>query len=565
MTRVPDRLTTTGARRNALIDIIQESGISEDKSVYVSLAAIHGFYLTGYRALADDLIGKFKWIARAISMYFDPVRVITAYEEREEEPGTELEKKHHNMFLALHPDLPNLVKFVSGSPEHIDCLAAVIDHHVCEAKNSDTSTLRHLISKIIPENTQRDVVSPPIASDAKGERGFNHQMTGALLCPLQQRTEYDQDPITFNNKVNAGEILITHSHYPSGFYPPRTIYNANDIEVDLFRGYAFIRALRAIFAGKQAILTGKRTASKASQAEMHGFTRVTPESVAYTGVHLVFALSNIENWSLAHLTSFNFHTFWHNIVRMFTDPEDEWSTETLDFLTKQLPPLRKKQMKKRRRGVQDEAEVEEEDDETTRSLQNRAAKRARAQNTSENNQVEQPEADDIPLRAAEHQQSMADDPQSEDEEPTYQPQRVRSRPHLRMFRSPSASPERGPPPSSSPARSSRHATPDPYYGLMGPPPVPRFRHSTTLDDLTNQLESSQSQNSQLGRLRRSPTLEPESGPSQPPQSSRRSTLRARTNTSSTAGTLRNGANAESQIEGGRGNASKSKGKGRAAK
>ncbi|KAF9033837.1 hypothetical protein BJ165DRAFT_1514308 [Panaeolus papilionaceus] len=474
-------------------------------------------------------------------MYFDTSRVLTAYEERDEKPGTDAEKKQYNQFIALHPSIPDFIKFIVADEDLIDDLGKVIDHHISEAKNSDTNTLRHLITKILPENPNRDVIDPPLTGKSKSERGFNHKMTGALLCPLSLRAEYDRDPGDFNDKVNAGEITIKLDDYPSGFYPPKTQYDHDFIEEKLFQGYPFIRALRAIFSGEESALDGKRSAAKASQAEMHGLARVTPEAVAYTGVHLVFALTDIENWAVAHHSSLNFAKFHADMVRIFADPEDEWGTETLDYLTSKLPKLRKKQAK-RKRPVDDEDSDGEKESATTRSLKNRQARRAQraaAERQDHPERVAEPHPPAAPVAPAPAAPLPApprtpcpNNNEDNDETPPHHHQTQRH-----VVRSPSRSPTPEfdqpdqPPPSSSPGPQSSPPRPPP--GLMGPPPLPRYPH--TLRELTNELRNSRP--SFMNR-NRSPTQADSSHIPLPNPSSRRSTLRDRTGTKATASSTR---------------------------
>ncbi|KAF9049004.1 hypothetical protein BJ165DRAFT_1526389 [Panaeolus papilionaceus] len=363
-------LTSTRARRAALIHILERVGVSD--------------YNGQYGKLADELIAKFKWVARSVSHFIDVVRVIIANVERDEDLSTLLEKKQYEKIVALHPALPQIFLYASTRLDIADTLSKIIEFHVNEAKNSDTNTLRYLIPAILPLDSRRDVVHPPITGTGKDDRGFNHPVTAAALTPLKLRHEFDEDKRAFQDKVNGGEIKITHKLFPSVMYPDGTIYDRGFIEDDLFRGHVFIRAMRAIYHGKSSALSGVRTGSKSSQAEMHGMECPIPEAVGYTGVHLVFALDNIDNWARLHNSSFDYVSFYRRIVTMFTDPEDDWSRDTLDFLQQQMPVLRQKQCKRKRysRDSSPGEEGNESDDELRLSLKRRQTVRQRQEQSS---------------------------------------------------------------------------------------------------------------------------------------------------------------------------------------
>ena len=51
------------------------------------------------------------------------------------------------------------------------------------------------------------------------------------------------------------------------------------------------KGLRTIYTGKSSAFTGYRSASKPSQAEMHGMREVFPEAVAYAAVQVSLYIS----------------------------------------------------------------------------------------------------------------------------------------------------------------------------------------------------------------------------------------------------------------------------------
>ncbi|PPQ76750.1 hypothetical protein CVT24_012270 [Panaeolus cyanescens] len=348
-------LTTTQAKKHALLDLVERAGCPKESVRKVSVELVH----------------KFKWIAKAIGLFLDMTRIIIAYSEREDEPGSPRERQYYDQIVQLHPEMPEmprLFKYASTQAEVAVTLANIIEFHMTESKNNDTNTLRYTIISYLPLNPKHDVVQPPISGDSKADRGFNHPATAAALTPLKYRSKFQRDQQAFMDMVNAGEVLITHKLWPSVMYPNNVQYDRNCISEELFQSHVIVRAMRAIFHGKSSAFDGKRSGSKASQAEMHGMERPTPASVAYVALHVVFALSNIENWARADDSSFDYYKFYVRVKEMFQDPEDDWTTETLDFLASEMPVLRAKKGGKRKRRDEDELLNSEEDNESDDEL-----------------------------------------------------------------------------------------------------------------------------------------------------------------------------------------------------
>lgn len=175
----------------------------------------------------------------------------------------------------------------------------------------------------------------------------------------------------FKNEVENGTLKLRASderNWPSFLYPENTRYNELELDKGLFRGHVFIRvcssalarifsfpgdifkSLRAIFTGKSSAFTGYRSASKRSQAELHKMREVFPEAVAYAAVQVgpsfcllastnlflqcYYALSSLEGWDRED-RFFKLDLFFDKCVQLFgDDPEDEWVTDTLKFLTR---------------------------------------------------------------------------------------------------------------------------------------------------------------------------------------------------------------------------------------
>ncbi|KAF8811333.1 hypothetical protein BYT27DRAFT_7062186, partial [Phlegmacium glaucopus] len=127
---------------------------------------------------------------------------------------------------------------------------------------------------------------------------------------------------------------IDERNWPSFLYPEGTIYDESELDKGLFCGHVFLQGLRTIFTGKSSAFTGYRSASKPSQAEMHGMREVFPEAVAYAAVQCYYGLSSLEGWDTEDCF-FKLDVFFDKYVQLFTeDPEDGWVTDALVFLSR---------------------------------------------------------------------------------------------------------------------------------------------------------------------------------------------------------------------------------------
>ncbi|KAF8870042.1 hypothetical protein CPB84DRAFT_1754681, partial [Gymnopilus junonius] len=191
-------------------------------------------------------------------------------------------------------------------------------------------------------NPAQDALSAPIVGARKDNRGFFHRDTARALTPLRLIAQFDANPQVFMAKVQNGTILMTVKEYPSFLYPAGTVYNQEDPAAGLFQGATFIRALRTIYTGNSSALDGYRVAPKDSQAEINGMTEVH------------FSLSDVATWADIDRSPFRYYNFYLKCMQLFADPDDEWVKETLEFLTSQIPSLKRRKEAREREACQRE-------------------------------------------------------------------------------------------------------------------------------------------------------------------------------------------------------------------
>jgi hypothetical protein len=108
----------------------------------------------------------------------------------------------------------------------------------------------------------------------KNDRGFNHPITAALLCPVK----YPKTPqfvfvfyscvlllklqLRTIQAIRAGTLPVTAQLLPSFLFPEDHIYDPNDISLNVLRGHIMIR----VFVTFVTFINLKVTSSSRSQS-----------------------------------------------------------------------------------------------------------------------------------------------------------------------------------------------------------------------------------------------------------------------------------------------------------
>ncbi|KAF9494926.1 hypothetical protein BDN71DRAFT_1448326 [Pleurotus eryngii] len=165
----------------------------------------------------------------------------------------------------------------------------------------------------------KETLDPPIAmSGNKGDQGFNHKVTGFLLCPITLPTTTE----TYN-KILDGNIIVTAKQLPRFLYPLDHNHDTQTLLDGVFEGYLMVRAAKFILIGCSCATSapGASTAWRGNAA-LANITTVTPQIIAYVAVQLHFALSSQSTWGSKDKGHFNYHKFYWNIISFFdADPD----------------------------------------------------------------------------------------------------------------------------------------------------------------------------------------------------------------------------------------------------
>ncbi|KAF4576952.1 hypothetical protein EYR36_004936 [Pleurotus pulmonarius] len=195
-----------------------------------------------------------------------------------------------------------------------------ISNGVEAVRSDDCARLKDWILTFL--SFTKEVITPPISPTGnKSNRGWNHELTASLLCPINlpatQETYWE---------IVDGNIIVTADQFPHFLYPHNHQYQpGDDLTAELLQGYLMIRTAKFIFISPGSALSapGKSGSSRHGNAALAGITSVNARMVAYVAVQLHFALSSTPDWGQKNHSVFNYCRFYWNIVSVIEDDDKE--------------------------------------------------------------------------------------------------------------------------------------------------------------------------------------------------------------------------------------------------
>jgi hypothetical protein len=181
------------------------------------------------------------------------------------------------------------------------------------ARSDDTKSLKSAILDWITPRGQ--ALIPALSRNVKIDRGYNHERTGALLCPAGMdwsNTEYAHPPMRciipncrprVREKLRNGELIVSGDQWPVFLYHGYN-FNKDDPWNGLFRSALLVtvstvvrsdqqqvywsvsnQAFKHIFTSPSSV-DQEPKATRSGNARIHGMTQVTPASVAYVATQV---------------------------------------------------------------------------------------------------------------------------------------------------------------------------------------------------------------------------------------------------------------------------------------
>ncbi|KIM65853.1 hypothetical protein SCLCIDRAFT_92329, partial [Scleroderma citrinum Foug A] len=180
---------------------------------------------------------------------------------------------------------------------------------------------------------------PALEPRCKFGRGFYHDATAQLLCPVEHNWSNPQAYI----RNQHPDYLVTADCWPYFLYEDEH-YDSDDPMKGLFKNILLVTAFKHMFTSPSSAdfvtvphdnepqastsappLKRQRGPSDKSTrshvATIIGMKSVAPRVIAYTAVQLRLALSSCPNWRVVD-DHFNFQHFYHHIVAFFEECSD---------------------------------------------------------------------------------------------------------------------------------------------------------------------------------------------------------------------------------------------------
>ncbi|KAG1772137.1 hypothetical protein EDD22DRAFT_976678 [Suillus occidentalis] len=259
-----------------------------------------------FRLKSDPLVSHGRHFGRTVfalcnypSLLTNGILRLEQLEEASLEDFTAEERREHLVFEKLLDSYPGLLERIRDGTEeevlHVGelCLASRLVRGHPLARGEDTKSLKPVvIDWIIPAG---EAVVPSLPRNSKISRGFNHPITGHLLCPA----ELDWNDT--DRSCKAVKLAVSGDQWP------------------LF----WKKSLRLRSAGN---------------ARLHGMTAVTAPSVTYVATQVRFALCSSSVFSRTDTVT-DSETFYHSLLDLLEDPDEkEEVTDLLVWWNRQIFP-----------------------------------------------------------------------------------------------------------------------------------------------------------------------------------------------------------------------------------
>ncbi|KAG1874272.1 hypothetical protein C8R48DRAFT_567448, partial [Suillus tomentosus] len=267
------------------------------------------------------------------------LRLEELQDSRSEYCDTCIVRQEHRVFMELINSYPGLIDRLTNSGEediiHVGELASFffskfLGKGASGARGDDTKTLKSAVLEWLVPRGQ--AVIPPLSRNIKSDRGFNHEVTGALLCPAG----LDWSNAETKQNLKSGEIAVRGDQWPIFLYA-RSEYDVENPWKGLLRSEILVFGFKHVFTSPSSV-DKEPKATRSGNAYLHGMKSVTKGSLAYIATQVRFALSSSSVFSRTDTVT-DSENFYHSILDLLDDPdEDEEVTDLLTWWTRRVFP-----------------------------------------------------------------------------------------------------------------------------------------------------------------------------------------------------------------------------------
>ncbi|KAG2113262.1 hypothetical protein BD769DRAFT_1673798 [Suillus cothurnatus] len=262
----------------------------EEKGVHLHLEGWVIHRLVCLTECVEDLITEFD-------------RHVTLGIGLDDDDASLIDPERYRSYKKLATWCPSVRKLVHSVVENgeLSCVYSKLNKGADGARADDMTQLKVTVASWLMQNTLPPC--PVIQGQNKIGRGFNNNVTGRLICPV----DYDwNDPVVQQGirDYHPDYHVMAHS-WPAFLYKDE-VYDPSNPTDGLFRGKLLLKIFKYIFTSP-------------TSAEMEDQEQLDPEllsSIAYVAVQLRFALSSTGSWRIID-DKFNHQEFYDNIVDFF--------------------------------------------------------------------------------------------------------------------------------------------------------------------------------------------------------------------------------------------------------
>ncbi|KAG1861289.1 hypothetical protein F4604DRAFT_1684100 [Suillus subluteus] len=165
------------------------------------------------------------------------------------------------VFMELVDSYPSLLEHLTaGEEEDVIHVGELMGKGVSGARGDDTKTLKSAVLEWLVPRGQPLIL--PLSRNIKSDHGFNHEVTGALLCPAD---------LDWSN--------------------PEHIYDPGAPWQGLLRSKILVCGFKHVFTSPSSVEKDPK-ATRSGNAYLHGMKLVTKGSLAYIVTQVRFSLSS---------------------------------------------------------------------------------------------------------------------------------------------------------------------------------------------------------------------------------------------------------------------------------
>ncbi|KAG1788774.1 uncharacterized protein HD556DRAFT_1433969 [Suillus plorans] len=216
------------------------------------------------------------------------------------------------VFMELLDSYPGLLDHLtSGEEEDIIHVGEMLGKGASDMRGDDTKTLKSAVIKWLVPRGQ--VVIPPLSRNMKSDRGFNHEVMGALLCPAG----LDWSNVETKECLKSGETTVCGDQWPIFLYAGY-VYDPEDPWKGLLRSNILVYGFKHVFTSPSSV-DKEPKATCSGNTYLHGMKSVTRGSLAYIAMQVRFSLSSSSVFSRTNTVT-DSENFYHSILDLLEDP-----------------------------------------------------------------------------------------------------------------------------------------------------------------------------------------------------------------------------------------------------